>query len=421
MERSYTNSEGISIVVDEIHLNMAVDIKLELQELTPSRKCNWKKHKEMMIESGFNNSDTSETYRCMIKDYQKSIGRLASVAKYAELVSESKLDAVKNAVGKMFLEKRETQLIKNDLNKLKRELSLYAIISDEIRNAFIDECSFSFDKNTYEHILPSGGDHIVAVLTDWHIGATVDSVNGNDYNYEIALKRLNKYKKELFNYCKLFKVTNVTVVCLGDMTENVSMRKINQAFEAELNFSQQIVKATKLIQDFIMSVSQYSNVSYVGISGNHDRLQDDSKDRIDGDNTMVIINESVKMFIELIDNPRITYEKCTDENLYEHKKIINGVSFKFLHGDLDSKSNSKKLESHALMDEEFYDVIVFGHYHHYELIERNYGKFEMYVGSPMGRNNYSKKIKSTSDASQSIILVKEDKTTLPIYISLQEV
>lgn len=103
--RYYTNSQGEKVEVTTYHLETAVELKLELQELSPSRKCNWNLHMKMMHEEGFNDSDVNESYRCMIKSYQKEIGKLSTLTKHADLIATSKLESIKNAVGEMYYQK----------------------------------------------------------------------------------------------------------------------------------------------------------------------------------------------------------------------------------------------------------------------------------------------------------------------------
>ncbi|PWT37142.1 hypothetical protein DKZ22_13520, partial [Limosilactobacillus reuteri] len=75
-EYSYVNKKGEHISVTHQHLNIASEIKEELQKTSPSRRCSWPKHKKMMEQEGFYDSDTNENYRGLIKRFQKDSGRL---------------------------------------------------------------------------------------------------------------------------------------------------------------------------------------------------------------------------------------------------------------------------------------------------------------------------------------------------------
>lgn len=419
--RSYTNRSGEFITVDEEHLIKAVDIKLELQELSPSRRTSWPKHKLMMEASDFFDSDTTETYRCMIKDYQSSVNRLSSAQSFADSVADSKLDAIKGAVGQMYLEKQGIMKIRRELNKVKREISKPLMIAEEVRDVLLDEGDFSVPPFAYE---PEGffshtKNKAIIVITDWHIGATVHSMKGNFYNAEIAQKRIDKHLQKCLEYCDLFNINDVTLACIGDMVEHVSMRNVNQSFEAEFPLAKQITVATKMITAFIVNLSEFVNVDFFCIAGNHDRFQGNKADMIDTDNTMYVIAESIKTVLGVMNLPRVKFLDVDEYFNYEHTIEMNNKRIKFVHGDLERKTDPQKLEKHVSADEAFYDAIIMGHYHTFEDIERNYGKREIRVGSPMGRNSFSRKFKGNSDAGQAIIIVTEEDI-IPIRIDLQE-
>jgi UDP-2,3-diacylglucosamine pyrophosphatase LpxH len=413
--RSFTDKDGNIVNVSNEHLEKAVEIKIELQESSPSRKCNWKLHKKMMEEEKIHDSDTNESYRQLVKSYQKQIGRLASVEKYADLVSSSKLEAIKGAVGELFHEKRETQIIRNELNKVKRELSQTAIITEEIRNAFVDDIDWTFPNYVYEPKFTESKNKLILVIGDWHLGATVVDSKGNNYNYKIALDRIDKLKSEVINYIRLFNITEIIVANVGDTIEGLYMRNYNQPFETEFTLSEQISKATKLIVDLLVSLSAYSNVSYFGICGNHDRFFFE-KNTVDSDNAMKIINESIKTIVELSSTKRITYIEV--DNLFNYEKVfeVNGKMFKTVHGDFGKSSET--IEKNSAIEQANIDCLIMGHWHHYKALEGNYGGWTIVNGSLMGRNNYSRKFKASANASQSIIVVT-DSNIIPIKIDLQ--
>src|SRR5690606_33589814 len=145
--RSYTNRDGAQVEVSTEHLETAVKIKKELQNSVPSRRCNWKTLVDMMAIEGFDDAENSENYRQMIKSYQKSIGELPDGKVYAEMVSESKLESIRQAVGEIAYEKRDNQLVLRELNKLKREIIDFSVTAEQIGLAFAD---YDWSKHTIE-------------------------------------------------------------------------------------------------------------------------------------------------------------------------------------------------------------------------------------------------------------------------------
>jgi predicted phosphodiesterase len=417
--RTYTNKDGMEITVDVEHLEKAVEVKLALQDKSPSRRVSWAEHKKVMEEEGYFDSDTSEAYRCLVKDYQKKVGKLHSLPKHAELVHTSKLDAIKRMVGDFRFEKQANQDILREINKYNREFSRTAVMVDEFRNVLLDDIDFSVPHYIYEPKKSEGKNVGIVIITDWHIGVMVNNCLGNYYNYEIAQKRVDKLKHEVLEYCKLYNISELKIIGLGDWVEHISMRK-NQSQDCEFGLSMQIAKAQKLIFNFIVSMAEYANVSYSGIAGNHDRMNGDKTANFDGDNANVVINEGLKEMISLLKSDRITFihTDIHDDNI---KMEVNGKLFKFTHGDNDGGKKNYLLKSHIVLDKEFYDVWIHGHLHNYYVQEEDYGRIIIGVGCLMGRNNYAKHLQCATNASQAMIVVREDGRITPLKIDVQEV
>ena len=421
MLRTFKNSKGETITVDREHLEKAVDIKNQLQKLSPSNKCNWTTHVEMMHQEGFFDAEKTESYRLMVKDYQRDTGKLKKPIKKNGDNAEVKSVAIQNAVGDLYYQKRALQIEQNKLNKLKREMSQWSIIADEIKDAFLDHLDLELPQFAFKPKLPSNANKIVLIVTDWHVGAVINNCDGNYFNYEILKKRLNKLKQKTLEFCMLYGVTDVEVVSLGDLVEHCYMRN-TQSHDVEFNFSTQIVKATELLIDLLVSLSEYVNITFTGIAGNHDRIHGINKnDNLDGDNAVRVINYAVNVFIEASNIPRIEMAYGSDSILYSCSKEINGKNIKFLHGDLDKKTDKSKVDAHNSIDKVVYDAIIFGHLHHFSVNERNMGAMEIYCGSPMGRNNFGKKLKQMSEASQALLVVTDEGELLPQRINLQHV
>ena len=417
---SYTNSKDEIIQVSEEHLLAAVELKIQLQEESPSRRVNWTKHKKLMEEEGFVDSDNSENYRCLVKYYQKKIGRLTSYKKKSDLIETNDLHSIQKEIGELYQQKEEVHQKNLELNRIKRELSKYSIITEQIRDAFIDYIDIDIPKFMYTPTLAKSKKVGILVVSDWHIGATVENVYGNNYNYNIAKKRVDELIKQTIDYGHVYGITDLRIVCLGDICEHVFMRNITQSFETEFNFSQQIVKASELLIYLCTALAQYFNVTISGISGNHDRMNGQKADNILDDSVIHVINFILQLFISFSNIPRLTYDSTDNTNL-SYDVEINKSLLKFVHGDNDNKKDKNKLQRYIQADKKMYKGLIMGHFHHYEVIERDYGGMEIYVGSLMGRNSFNRKLKANTDASQCLIIVDEKGELNPIRLSLQHV
>lgn len=408
--RNYTNKEGESIIVSQEHLDTAVRIKRELQMESPSHKCSWKKHRDMMIQEGFEDSEASENYRLLIKNYQSSIGELPSVEKHADLVADSKLQSIKEAVGEMAFAKREVQLESQKLGKLKRDLTLYGVVTQQVTNLFED----SFDYTLFQDVdiikINSDSNKILVPFTDWHIGLKTES-----FNYEIAKNKVEKYVQSIVQYCKQFNVNEIYLAGLGDLVENVYMRT-TQSYDVEFTFSEQIVKASELVISMICSLQKHVVVNYLGIvMGNHDRMFIKGQ-TLENDSAMRIVDFCVTQFIET--SKPINVKVCKEGfDGLSIKVNINGFNIKMVHGDKESKSGTDKVKKHISLDQVFYDMLIFGHFHNFGVTEENGGRICLNLGCLQGTTSYSKDLGYNTNASQGIVLITENDI-IPVRVGL---
>ncbi len=404
--RSYTNKKGELVTVSQDHLDTALKIKRQLQMESASHRVSWSKHKKMMEKEGYFDSESSENYRMLIRNYETRVIE-DSYEIHGDEVEDSKLESIKEAVGDLYYTKREVQLESQKLGKMKRDLTLYGVVASEIKDVLIEEF-----KNINLHppykleYSKNGNTRMIVCITDLHIGALVDVV-GNKFNYEIAKNRLNLFLEKCIKTAVENNVSNIDVVMMGDAIENSYMRD-SQGFNVEFTFSKQTVKCAKIIIEFLSSLSLSGfNVTYRGFAGNHDRiLGKDKNNNLHGDTAVVIINEIIETFVNSEKVKNIEYFKCDyyGANLLD----VNGRNFKFIHGDLDKKDDNKKINTYSVKDEVFYDAIIQGHYHHYRCIEIGVNKYEVFIGSIKGSDDYSEVLKLGSEPSQGIILVHED-------------
>lgn len=408
--RSFTNKLGEVIEVSKEHLDTAVKIKKELQKASPSFRCNWRKLKKLMEEEGFLEAEASEAYRCMIKSYQSSIGELDSKEKYADLVTTSKLQSIKDAIGEISYANQEVRVELTDLRKLKKELTLYGVVAEQITNLFSEK----FNENKHNDIkkinISKDGNKALIPFTDWHIGLITEN-----FNYEIAEKRVSVFVQEIIKYCELFKIKEIYLAGLGDLVENVYMRT-TQAKDTEFNFSEQIVKSTELVVNMINKLRKFVHVNYLGIvMGNHDRMFIKGQ-TLENDSAMRIIDFCVTTYIQSSSVTNVSVKKEGFDGT-SIKTNINGFNFKMVHGDNEAKNNLSKIKNHISLDNVFYDMLIFGHFHNFGVTEENGGRICLNIGCLQGSTGYSKTLGFNTDASQAIVVITENEI-IPIRIGL---
>lgn len=403
----FTNKKGEIIELSDKHLETAVRIKLELQNSSNSRRCSWSQLVGLMRKEGFSEAENSENYRCVVKYYQKSIGELPSLERHIDLVASKKIESIKEMVGEISYEKRNNQKVLQQLNKVKRDIIDNSLIADSIIDVMKDYDWRFLDIKEKKYIPKTDSNDVLLVnISDWHIGAIVD-MDENKYNYSIAKERLEHYLEEIIKEIKNNNIKEVVVANLGDMIENPYMHSL--AFSCEFTQSEQIVRASDLIVKFINRIREYSNVTYFGIAGNHDRMNADKNKNIDTDHAIRGVNAIVKMYIEGLSSTdkgyKATYEQAND---YYYSKSINGLNIKFVHGDLDGINDLNLIAKHTYNDNITYDLVLMGHYHHHAIKEMGMAKFLITFGSLKGVDSFGKTHKLLSSSSQGMILIKEN-------------
>ena len=172
---------------------------------------------------------------------------------------------------------------------------------------YMKDNNFSMEIPTYMYSsVEEESDYtMICHITDWHIGYIINNCNGNNFNWEIANERINKYISECKKYIELYNIRQVLVISTGDMIENSYMRE-TQAHNCEFLQSMQIHKATKLIYSLLVALAEDCNVIFGGIAGNHDRMSGDKKKNYEGDNANVLITEHIKDLVDVSGCERIS-------------------------------------------------------------------------------------------------------------------
>lgn len=255
---------------------------------------------------------------------------------------------------------------------------------------------------------------LIIGLSDWHIGARVDNVNGNSFNVEIAQKRLNDYLDSAYQALTDSGASKIYLLHGGDFIEGIDMRKVNQAFDAEIDATTQISVATRMMIDAVRRVSSWGvplTVALVG--GNHDRFTANKKDAIYNDNiaynildTLLLMN-SYKLLgnnTEIIDNRN---------DVYRVELNIAGKNIMLIHGDTLPNTDKPKIPS--LIKNHPIDLVFYGHYHSSRFIQENGSAFSIMIGSIMGNNTYSKALNLPDSRASQLITVLDTEHESPVF------
>lgn len=288
---------------------------------------------------------------------------------------------------------------------------LSQLIADRLSQVLTGEPILHVRDNT-----PASTSHktMVISLSDWHIGARVDNVNGNRYNVEIAKKRLAEFVEKAKAQIVEVAPEEVYLIHQGDAIEHISMRSVNQAFDAEINATEQLAVATRLFVDTISEIASVANhVTVAGVGGNHDRFTDDKKSGIYGDNLMYSVMDTIILLndhyifgdnVDVIDNRH---------DIYRAEFSVYGKNIMIIHGDTLSGNDKPKIP--VLLKNHPLDYVFFGHYHSSRMIQENGSAYSIMVGSLQGNNTYSKQLNLPDSQASQMITVFEEGSDSPTF------
>ena len=206
------------------------------------------------------------------------------------------------------------------------------------------------------------------VLSDWHIGKTV-GLDGNRFDFEEARKRLTRLSVHVCKYLKLYNISTLHIVLLGDFIHaqhRRDMKSVAQFVEIEAG-----VYCYHLIREFIESFRfSLNDIVISGVVGNesrfdshefHTNINSEAKNSID-----YMIYEMLKSNFELI--PEVTFN-INGSNLFENVlKINENFNILAIHGDKINQSNIdneiSKLKLKIFNEKrEYIDYVILGHIH----------------------------------------------------------
>lgn len=397
MSRTYINKKGDKIEVSDEHLDVALEVMEELQKLSPSRRVSWPKHKKMMAEEGFEDSDSNENYRCMIKQERKARGELPKAESMAEMITDSKLESIKSAIGDIKTAQLESREDFNRLNRVKREVTRDVLLVEAVKNTMKD-IKFESVDYTPEYDDDQEIKKMLVGFSDLHYGYVGKNAL-NEYSPEIAEDVVEEYAEKIINIGRKNNVDEVLVANIGDIVEG--MLRNQSMFDTQKTLMTQAVEATNIVIRFLVKLSKLFKVSYCGIAGNHDRIDKNKKENLSGETVMFVSNAMVKQFAELSEN-KIEYIDLMDEYMGVLNFGMNNILL--IHGDRNNIKSPNILSQMSSMLDTNLDIVIGGHYHRFSVEEVGNGKEVAIFGSFKGIDDYSIKIGKTSSRSQGVIL-----------------
>lgn len=403
----YTDKEDFQVELTEQQVVELVRISQEIRKTSPSNRLSRPTLKAMIQDSNLAQVIDTTT---LDQRFFSCLTYWESQVLALEPENESPIDAIRNKVGKMALEKRAIANETRQINKIKRVISDELLFHEELKISLqnIDLTTLSIPKNIDKSIQ---GAHIgVFCPSDLHIGL------GDKENQR---RRFQEYVTAAIKYFTLFDVKEVKAVGLGDIVENAIMHAPTSTESCWGSNAEQINEYISLIMQALNELSQHFNVEYLGdIRGNHDenRAGGQKGAVLENDSYSFIATNMISTLINTINNPNLT----ANLDGYSHDLVefsIKGFNFVAEHGD-KSKKGVDKLARYTSQLRYQVNYILSGHFHNYKTEVSNYGDKVFTSGTMNNSNAYSKGLGYFTDGSQMIILVN-DRGAQSLYIDTE--
>lgn len=265
------------------------------------------------------------------------------------------------------------------------EAKLLKSFEDSLRKPTMAKPSFNYSHNGFTE----SNDGLCIVLSDQHIGEIVGKdVVQNEYNYKVALKRLDLFLESVLTFPKQSKKINV-MQC-GDMLKGLIHGGM---FTTEGSFIESISVAVDYnVYLYQILAEVYEEVNIYSITGNHDRVTEEPSNS----------NKSLD-FTRLVDKmvaKQLNAFGVTNVNLFvtdtPYQLInINTANVILFHGDTVRKYNPADANQRSLLQDlcigtfkETYKHAVSGHTHSFSACHNQYGGMSIVNGTLVGSNAF---------------------------------
>lgn len=315
--------------------------------------------------------------------------------------SKQKLQDVNNAVRKT---NREQYRIYNSLESIYEE---YVSILDDIDLS-------SFEIKTIENRSSKVG---IVHITDTHFNELIfeEEANGNSYDFNIASKRLKLLATESIEYFKQKQITEVHIFLTGDMIN--SSRRLGEKLAQCTSLVRASLLATYILQQFIIELAQYFNLTISSVVGNESRIPEEfeSSDVLLSENFDYLIYHQLQLIFSktsIIFNNSKNNSQCLVKIGDYNALLLHGNQFKSINAI--EKDIAKIMQSYIYNGTKI-NGIFYGHFH-----TASCNPIYNRSGSLCGGNAYStNELGYLTRASQNIYIINEDNSLTSICLDLQ--
>lgn len=313
-----------------------------------------------------------------------------SLDEYTEELEEEnsvlfeKVQKLENTLIKTRLELNAKRKIQRDVVKAEvLETKLLKAFEDSLRKPTVVKPQFLYSPDT------ESNDGLCIVLSDQHIGEIVGKdIVQNEYNYKVALKRLDLFLESVLTFPKQSK--KISVMQCGDMLKGLIHGGM---FTTEGSFIESISVAVDYNVYLYQILSEvYEEVNIYSITGNHDRVTEEPSNSNKALDFTRLVDKMVAKQLNALGIKNVNL--FVTDTPYQLIKI-NGANVLMFHGDTVRKYNPADAGQRSLLQDlclgtfkEHYKHAVSGHTHSFSACHNQYGGMSIVNGTLVGSNAF---------------------------------
>ena len=367
-----------------------------------------------LINNASNSNKDESTYRKWWSAYQEGYD---DANKYNEdnsamlkILEEKRLEVEK--------ERRKAQTERVETNKWIREQAREEMFYDNLLESIKNNMSYTPEINKID--VPTSDVDAVLFLSDQHYGTDykIYGVNNeiiNEYSPEIFEQRMSIIFNDTIKQLNNNGIKELNIMCLGDTLDG--MLRNSQLIKLRWGVIDCAIKYANYMLKWLIELSKYTKINLYNTSGNHTemRLLDGKKGEHERENMDKVIIEVIKNGIELTGNQNINI--IENKSGYIYTKLPNSLYSIFgFHGEV------KDLERASMEFQEVYncdiDYIAAGHLHHNNINLYGSRKGAIRVGSIIGCDDYSLKLRKKTDASSTFCIFTKDNGLTDLHFTI---
>ncbi len=324
--------------------------------------------------------------------------------------SNDSVNELQSQIRELQKERYKIQTEKLENNRWLRENARDELILEKILNA-IDNLSplpipdvLPIIHNSKEFCLAFGDEHFG---TEFEIRGLHNEIL-NAYSPEIFESRMWDLLNQVVEIIQKENITKLNVFSMGDFSDG--LLRVRQLIKLRYGVIEGSVKYAEFICNWLNKLSEYVNIEYQMVAGNHTELRmlGQPKGTFKDDNTMLFVREAIKE--RLKSNPNFHMTINPTGLIYSTLCNFNLLG---IHGEVKNMETALKDFSNTYQTS--IDILIGGHLHHNKTESVGVNKDTINVPSIIGIDDYSMSLNKTSNAGATLFIIENGKGKVQEY------